>query len=424
MINKILFGTVNGTMLCFLSASVSFGFDASQLVPHVPAIHSRQTLATGITLVEEGTVQIIEAFGKFQTIAQPGFNWFTPLFTESRVVDLRTIFIDTPPQEALTKDVQKLTIDGAFQYRVIDPYKAVYNIQNLEGSLISLFYRNVLATIGQMGSDDAISLKRDELATIIRAEINRCIQGKTDGNEVMKFSAVEPISEKRTSYQSSSWGDDQDIELSESSSLLKGKPYLPRYGKSNHNENPMPNRGGDWGVEIVNVAITNITYPASIVKAMNDQREAEFRKTTMRIQAEADKQNTITEAEAQKLKIQLEAEAQGKTTEIEINIKLLTAKAEVEGKILRAQGEAEALSIQAEADAKRIERIGKVLQENPVMAQQENLRIASDAMTKLMVSPNSKIFFMNPTEPNNFLTQMMALQNIVTPSHDKSLGDM
>lgn len=430
MANAFYYGILLTSVLTVLQTSSSLAAQRGQLLHHQPAIHDRQSMGTGILNVKQGSVAIIEEFGAFKELAQPGFHWYAPLcISTCRVVDLRTIFVDTAPQEVLTKDVQKITIDGAFHYRVLDPYKAVYHVQDLEGSLVALFSRSVIAAIGQMSSDQAISLKRDEFATEIRSKLNMYIKGTKDDK---------PQGRHMTSYQR---GDDKIIELEEQTTLMSSlsqssSRYDGEPAFKDKRKNPIEleisnehtkSQDRSWGIEIVNVAITNITYPPSIVDSMDQQRKAEFRKTTLMINAEADKQQTLTNAEAQKLKIELEAEALkrksildaealARASEIDIDLKLKTARAEAEGKTIRAKGEADAALIQAEADAKAKAMIGSVYQENPLVAQIETLKIASQAMTDAMKSPNSKVFFMNPGDSNNFLTQMLALQNITNPS--------
>ncbi|XP_022109893.1 erythrocyte band 7 integral membrane protein-like [Acanthaster planci] len=79
----------------------------------------------------------------------PGLFFIIPCIDEIRVVDLRTLSFDVPPQEILSKDSVTVTVDAVVYFRVQDPTMAVINVENYKRStelLAATTLRNVLGT--------------------------------------------------------------------------------------------------------------------------------------------------------------------------------------------------------------------------------------------------------------------------------------
>ncbi|XP_038067507.1 stomatin-like [Patiria miniata] len=79
----------------------------------------------------------------------PGLFFILPCIDEIRVVDLRTLSFDVPPQEVLSKDSVTVTVDAVVYFRVQDPTMAIINVENYKRStelLAATTLRNVLGT--------------------------------------------------------------------------------------------------------------------------------------------------------------------------------------------------------------------------------------------------------------------------------------
>ncbi|XP_033630698.1 band 7 protein AGAP004871-like [Asterias rubens] len=79
----------------------------------------------------------------------PGLFFILPCIDEFRVIDLRTLSFDVPPQEILSKDSVTVTVDAVVYIRVADPTMAVLNVENYKRStelLAATTLRNVLGT--------------------------------------------------------------------------------------------------------------------------------------------------------------------------------------------------------------------------------------------------------------------------------------
>ncbi|XP_022089060.1 mechanosensory protein 2-like [Acanthaster planci] len=79
----------------------------------------------------------------------PGLFFILPCIDEFRVVDLRTLSFDVPPQEILSKDSVTITVDAVVYFRVQNPTMSIVNVENFKRStelLSATTLRNVLGT--------------------------------------------------------------------------------------------------------------------------------------------------------------------------------------------------------------------------------------------------------------------------------------
>ena len=63
-------------------------------------------------------------------IRQPGLNWVNPFSDRLRKVNMQIVVAAVPAQEAITRDNVTLKVDAVVYYRVVDPVKALINVQD------------------------------------------------------------------------------------------------------------------------------------------------------------------------------------------------------------------------------------------------------------------------------------------------------
>ena len=111
-----------------------------------------------IRIVKQSEVYIIERLGKFYKIADAGLTIIVPFFDHVRsVVSLKQQTMDIPPQGVITKDNVTITIDTVVFYKVTDPAKAVYEIQNLKKGIEYLAITTIRDIVGKMDLDSTFS---------------------------------------------------------------------------------------------------------------------------------------------------------------------------------------------------------------------------------------------------------------------------
>ena len=103
-----------------------------------------------IKQVEEYERGILFTFGKFSRILSPGWNIVLPIFQSFKKVDVRTIAVDVPEQDAITKDNVSIRINAVIYYNIFDASKAVLAVQNYYyavGQLAQTTMRNVVGAV-------------------------------------------------------------------------------------------------------------------------------------------------------------------------------------------------------------------------------------------------------------------------------------
>ena len=130
-------------------------------------------------IVGQAEVMVVERLGRFNRIARSGLNILIPFverpksidvrYFESDVsgvkritsgttsrIDLREQVLNFPSQPVITKDNVTIDIDAVLYYRVADPQKATYSIQNLPYALETLTRTTLRNIVGEMELDQTL----------------------------------------------------------------------------------------------------------------------------------------------------------------------------------------------------------------------------------------------------------------------------
>ena len=124
--------------------------------------------AKTIKIVNQSEVYIVERLGRFHKIADAGLTIIIPFIDSVRsVVSLKQQTMDIPPQGVITSDNVTITIDTVVFYKITDPAKAVYEIQNLKKGIEYLAITTIRDIVGKMELDETFS-SRDQINDRLR----------------------------------------------------------------------------------------------------------------------------------------------------------------------------------------------------------------------------------------------------------------
>ena len=129
-------------------------------------------LKASIIFVPQNRAYLIERFGKYQSTREAGLNFLVP-FIDRIGADrsLKEQAVDVPSQSAITKDNISLSVDGVLYFRVLDPYKASYGVDDYVFAVTQLAQTTMRSELGKMELDKTFE-ERDVLNTNIVASIN------------------------------------------------------------------------------------------------------------------------------------------------------------------------------------------------------------------------------------------------------------
>src|SRR5438046_3641052 len=165
-------------------------------------------------VVGQAEVMVIERLGRFHRLARSGFNILIPFielprtndvrYFESDVgggkritaghtarIDLREQVLNFPTQHVITKDNVTIDIDAVVYYRVADPQKATYSVQNLPYALETLTRTTLRNIVGEMELDSTLG-SRDIINKRMREVIEEASIGWGVDVTRVELQAIEP----------------------------------------------------------------------------------------------------------------------------------------------------------------------------------------------------------------------------------------
>ncbi|ADK13764.1 MULTISPECIES: SPFH domain-containing protein [Clostridium] len=133
-------------------------------------------IVSSMKVVNTGYVTIIERFGQFHRVLEPGWHFLIPFadFARRKISNKQQI-LDIEPQSVITKDNVKISIDNVIFYKILSAKDAVYNIEDYKAGIVFSTITNMRNIVGDMTLDEVLS-GRDK----INAELLKVVDEITD----------------------------------------------------------------------------------------------------------------------------------------------------------------------------------------------------------------------------------------------------
>lgn len=112
--------------------------------------------------------------GRYAGTMEPGLNLLVPLFQSMARVDMRIRNRDLPAQMVITKDNVTAMIDAVVYYRVVDPVKALLNVENYELAVKDRAKVVLRDIVGETSLSDVLE-HRDEIAAKVRVAVEQFV---------------------------------------------------------------------------------------------------------------------------------------------------------------------------------------------------------------------------------------------------------
>lgn len=166
-------------------------FEPSTIILGLVALFVIFMVAKGVRIIQQSEAMVIERFGKYRATLNAGFNIIIPVFDKPREIisrftrdlpdgnkyvqflkkeriDLRESVFDFPKQNVITKDNVMTEINALLYFQVIDPVKAMYEIENLPMAIEKLTQTTLRNVIGEMDLDECLT-SRDTINGKLRS---------------------------------------------------------------------------------------------------------------------------------------------------------------------------------------------------------------------------------------------------------------
>lgn len=142
-------------------------------------------VSKSITIVSLCETMIIERLGRYQATLKPGVNIIVPFIDKAKTIvtmrngrylytntiDLREQVYDFDKQNVITKDNVQTQINALLYFQIVDPFKAVYEINNLPNAIEKLTQTTLRNIIGELELDETLT-SRDTINTKLRAVLD------------------------------------------------------------------------------------------------------------------------------------------------------------------------------------------------------------------------------------------------------------
>lgn len=142
-------------------------------------------LANAIRILREYERGVIFRLGRLIGVKGPGLILLIPLIDKMVKVSLRTVVMDVPPQDVITQDNVSLKVNAVLYFRVMQPQKAIVEVENFLFATSQLSQTTLRSILGQSELDDLLSQ---------REKINQKLQQVIDAHTEpwgIKVSSVE-----------------------------------------------------------------------------------------------------------------------------------------------------------------------------------------------------------------------------------------
>ena len=138
-----------------------------------------------LVIIPQSETKIIERLGRYYATLRPGINIIIPIvdrakeivvmragrYVYSNSIDLREQVYDFPKQNVITKDNVQTEINALLYFQIVDPFKAVYEINNLPNAIEKLTQTTLRNIIGELELDETLT-SRDTINTKLRSVLD------------------------------------------------------------------------------------------------------------------------------------------------------------------------------------------------------------------------------------------------------------
>ena len=128
----------------------------------IPIVLIIALLAYSVRVLREYERAVVFLLGRLWKIKGPGLILVIPVIQTAVRVDLRTRVLDVPPQDVISRDNVSVRVNAVVYYRVVDPEKAIIQVEEFEVATSQLAQTTLRSVLGQHELDEMLA-ERDKL---------------------------------------------------------------------------------------------------------------------------------------------------------------------------------------------------------------------------------------------------------------------
>ena len=133
------------------------------------------TLAAAIKILREYQRGVVFTLGRFTGVKGPGLIILIPFVQQMLRVDLRTIVLDVPSQDVISRDNVSVRVNAVLYFRIIDPERAMIQVEDFMMATSQLAQTTLRSVLGKHDLDEMLA-ERDKL----NSDIQEILDAQTD----------------------------------------------------------------------------------------------------------------------------------------------------------------------------------------------------------------------------------------------------
>ena len=141
----------------------------------------------GFRIIRQYEQGIVFRWGQAQPgVRTAGLTWVNPFTSKLTKVNMQIAVANVPAQETITRDNVTLRVDAVVYYRVVDPLKAIINVQNYHFAVSQVAQTSLRSVTGRSNMDQLLSEREH-----VNAELKEVIDAPTEGPWGIRVERVE-----------------------------------------------------------------------------------------------------------------------------------------------------------------------------------------------------------------------------------------
>tara|TARA_B110000238_G_C16135843_1_gene443624 strand:+ start:2487 stop:3269 length:783 start_codon:yes stop_codon:yes gene_type:complete len=155
---------------------MEFLFNNQHLFPGFVIVIAILFLLSAFRILREYERAVVFLLGRFDKIKGPGLIIIIPFIQQMVRVDLRTVVMDVPSQDVISRDNVSVRVNAVIYFRVIDAQKAIINVENYLQATSQLAQTTLRSVLGQHELDEMLASRE-----ALNIDIQEILDARTDG---------------------------------------------------------------------------------------------------------------------------------------------------------------------------------------------------------------------------------------------------
>lgn len=151
-------------------------FNPQQIFTVVVIVLLIALLLSAFRILREYERGVVFFLGRFDKVKGPGLVIIIPLIQQVVRVDLRTVVMDVPSQDVISRDNVSVRVNAVIYFRVIDSQKAIINVENYLQATSQLAQTTLRSVLGQHELDEMLASRE-----MLNIDIQEILDARTDG---------------------------------------------------------------------------------------------------------------------------------------------------------------------------------------------------------------------------------------------------